>query len=154
MTTPKKVLSVSILATGLAALLWASFAAGQASTARRYIPGNNPDLPFSQAVQNGDTLYLSGDGVLDPATNKPYADPAKEAEEMLNSFERTLAKAGMTMDDLVYVTIYCSDLSLYQTFNNVYRSRFEKEFPARAFIGAGDLLFGMRFEIQGIAVRR
>ena len=65
-----------------------------------------------------------------------------------------LGKAGMTMDDLVYVTIYCSDLTLYKTFNDVYRTRFKKEFPARAFIGAGDLLFGMRFEIQGIAVKR
>jgi enamine deaminase RidA (YjgF/YER057c/UK114 family) len=154
MTIHKKTLSISILVAGLATLLWASFAIGQATTARRYIPGVRPDLPFSQAVQIGDTLYLSGDGVLDPATNTPYADPAQEAEEMMKSFERTLAKAGMTMDDLVYVTIYCSDLSLYDTFNKIYRTHFKKEFPARAFIGAGDLLFGMRFEIQGIAIKR
>jgi len=154
MTIHKRSLTISILVVGLGALLWASFAAGQATTARRFIPGARPELPFSQAVQLGDTLYLSGDGVLDPATNKPYADPATEAAEVLNSFGRTLGKAGMTMDDLVYVTIYCSDLSLYKTFNDVYRTRFKKEFPARAFIGAGDLLFGMRFEIQGIAVKR
>lgn len=50
-------------------------------------------------------------------------------------------------------TIYSSDLPLHSTFNEVYRKRFKKAFPARAFIGAGDLLFEMRFEIQGIAIR-
>ena len=60
----------------------------------------------------------------------------------------------MTMDDLVYVTVYCPDLSLYGEFNSVYRTYFTGEFPARAFIGSGPLLFGGHFEVQGIAVKR
>ena len=50
-------------------------------------------------------------------------------------------------------TVYSPDLSLYGDFNEVYRSHFEGDFPARAFIGSGPLLFGMRFEMQAIAVR-
>jgi enamine deaminase RidA (YjgF/YER057c/UK114 family) len=59
----------------------------------------------------------------------------------------------MTMDNLVTVTVYCPDLTLYDKFNAIYRTYFGKDFPARAFIGSGPLLRGARFEIQGIAVR-
>jgi enamine deaminase RidA (YjgF/YER057c/UK114 family) len=60
----------------------------------------------------------------------------------------------MTMDDLVSVQVFCSDVSHYDAFNKVYRTFFKKELPARAFLGSGRLLFGARFEVQGVAVRR
>lgn len=111
------------------------------------------DLPFSDAVLVGDTLYLSGNGGIDLATMKAPEDPREEAKLLMENFKATLAEADMTLDDLVSVTIYCPDLSLYGAFNDVYRSYFEGDFPARAFIGSGPLLFGMRFEMQGIAVK-
>jgi enamine deaminase RidA (YjgF/YER057c/UK114 family) len=52
------------------------------------------------------------------------------------------------------VTVYCSDVKHYADWNEVYRGYFKKEFPARAFIGSGRLLFDARFEMQGIAVKR
>jgi 2-iminobutanoate/2-iminopropanoate deaminase len=58
------------------------------------------------------------------------------------------------MDDLVSVQVFCSDVKHYDAFNAVYRTYFKREFPARAFIGVGTLLFNARFEVQGIAVRR
>ena len=66
----------------------------------------------------------------------------------------TLAAADLTMDDLVSVTVFCPDLSLYDKFNEIYRTYFTKDFPARAFIGSGPLLRGSHFEAQGIAIRR
>jgi enamine deaminase RidA (YjgF/YER057c/UK114 family) len=60
----------------------------------------------------------------------------------------------MTMDDLVSVQVFCSDVAHYAAFNAVYRTYFTREFPARAFLGAGTLLFEARFEVQGIAVRQ
>jgi reactive intermediate/imine deaminase len=111
------------------------------------------NLPFSDAVLVGDTLYLSGNGGIDPATMQAPADPRDEARLLMENFKKTLALAGMGLEDLVSVTVYCPDLSLYADFNEVYRSYFEGDFPARAFIGSGPLLFGMRFEMQGIAVR-
>jgi 2-iminobutanoate/2-iminopropanoate deaminase len=57
------------------------------------------------------------------------------------------------MDDLVSVQIFCSDVKHYAAFNQVYRTYFNREYPARAFIGSGGLLFGARFEVQGIAVK-
>ncbi len=111
------------------------------------------DLPFSDAVLVGDTLYLSGNGGLDVSTMSAPEDPKDEARLMMENFKETLALADMTLDDLVSVTIYSPDLSLYSDFNEVYRSYFEGDLPARAFIGSGPLLFGMRFEMQAIAVR-
>lgn len=139
----------SIVALSLS-LLFASCTAPQ----RTYIAANNPKSPFCRAVLSGDTLYISGDIAFVQETKTPYDDPDEEAHQLMHSIGRTLGDAGMTFDDLVYVTIYCSDLSLYDTFNRVYREYFDGEFPARAFIGAGDLLFGVRFEIQAIAVKR
>jgi 2-iminobutanoate/2-iminopropanoate deaminase len=99
-------------------------------------------------------LYLAGRIGLDPKTNKPPDDVQQEAKLALDGIQATLQQAGMTMDDLVYVQVFCSDVSQFQKFNSVYRTYFKREFPARAFIGSGNLLFNGRFEVQGIAVKR
>lgn len=110
-------------------------------------------LPFSMGVFAGNTFYLSGHIGLDPQTKKIPADAEHEARLMLDSFRETLVRADLRMDDLVFVQVFCSDVSLFEKFNAVYRSYFSAGFPARAFIGSGPLLFGARFEIQGIAVQ-
>ena len=133
-----------------------ALACGALAQERVYIGPRTPekaDLPFSQAVRVGDALYLSGTLGLTPERKVPD-DPATEARNALDSFKKTLAEAGMTMDDLVFVQVFCSDVAFYEVWNDVYRGYFTKEFPARAFIGSGKLLFGARFEIQGIAVKR
>lgn len=128
-----------------------------AQETRRYIaPRTAADTaltPFSGAVLVGNTLYLSGKIGLTP-DRKVAATAAQEARLVLDDVKATLAAAGMTMDDLVSVQIFCSDVSNYDAFNRVYRTYFAKEFPARAFLGSGTLLFGARFEVQAIAVRR
>jgi enamine deaminase RidA (YjgF/YER057c/UK114 family) len=122
---------------------------------RRYInlPGKRPDLPFSDAVLAGTALYIAGRIGFKPGTTDIPSDPAEEARNMLGGVRAVLAEAGMEMNDLVYVQIFCSDVSLFDTFNVVYRQYFSTDLPARAFIGSGPLLFGARFEIIGVAVR-
>jgi 2-iminobutanoate/2-iminopropanoate deaminase len=112
------------------------------------------NLPFSDAVWAGNTLYLSGHLGLDPATGRPPAGATDEARTMLEAFQRTVETAGLSMSDLVYIQIFCSDVSLFEEFNSVYRTFFQAGYPARAFLGSGKLLFDARFEIQGIAVKR
>lgn len=112
------------------------------------------DRPFSDAVRVGQTLYLAGRIGLDQATQKPPADAATEVRNVMDQIKGVLAQEGMTMDDLVTVQVFCPDLGLYATFNDVYRGYFTKGFPARAFIGSGPLLAGGRFEVQGIAVKQ
>ena len=125
-----------------------------AQPARRYInprsaanAANATQPPFSGAVLVGDTLYLSG--MLGTGDTAEAA-----AKGVLTSMQNTLKTAGMTMDDLVSVQIFCPDVSNYDAFNKVYRSFFTQEFPARAFLGSGPLLNNAKFEVQGIAVRR
>lgn len=112
------------------------------------------NLPFSDAVWAGDTLYLSGHLGLEPGTGKPPASATEEARLVLDAFKKTLETAGLTMNNLVSVQIFCPDVSLFNEFNVVYRTYFTGDaFPARAFLGSGELLFGARFEVQGVAVR-
>ncbi len=124
--------------------------------ARRYInlPNRPVQAPFSDAVQVGDTLYLAGRIGVDPKTGQPPADIEQEVRNVLDGMKQTLAQAQMTMDDLVYVQVFCPDLSLYDKFNAVYRTYFQKDFPARAFVGSGPLLRGGHFEIMAIAVKK
>ncbi len=128
-----------------------------AQDSRTYIDGrsaSDPNVPpYSGAVLIGDTLYLSGSIGLDENSEIPD-DPADEARNVLNAIKLNVEAAGMTMNDLVSVQVFCSDVSYYQVFNDVYRAFFTQEYPARAFIGSGTLLFNARFEVQGIAVKR
>ena len=137
-------------------LLGVGFFAGvSAQTGKRFVnPRSAADAtvpPFSGAVIVGNTMYLSGALGMDPG-NKPPATVEAEATNVLNNIQNVLKQGGMTMDDLVYVQIFCPDVANYDAFNKVYRTYFKKEFPARAFLGSGPLLFGARFEVQGIAV--
>ena len=123
---------------------------------RRYInlPGRPVQAPFSDGVLVGNTLYLAGRLGLEPQTGRPPADAAAEARLLLEGFRTVLAEAGMTMNDLVFVQVFCPDVALFDTWNPVYRQFFTEPFPARAFVGSGPLLFGARFEMQAIAVKR
>ena len=122
---------------------------------RLYIPtpGGLGSLPFSSGVLVGNTFYLCGHLGLDPATKKIPESVEREIRLMMDGIRDTLEEVGMTMQDLVSVQIFCPDLSLFAQFNEIYRTYFTEPFPARAFIGSGPLLFGARFEIQGIAVK-
>jgi 2-iminobutanoate/2-iminopropanoate deaminase len=119
------------------------------------LPSDNPQLPFSGAILAGNTLYLSGRIGLDAKTGKAPVDVDEEIKVLLDTVKATTVAAGMSMDDLVYVQIACTDLNLYDKFNSAYRGYFTtKDLPAREFIGAATLLRGGHFELQAIAVRR
>jgi 2-iminobutanoate/2-iminopropanoate deaminase len=127
------------------------YSAGGALPPGATAPGVGP--AFSSAVMAGDTLYVSGTTDQDPATGKPPTDVKVGAKIVLDNIQRAVEKAGLTMNDLVWVQVFASDLSYYATFNEVYRTYFTGPLPARAFLGAGSLLNGAHFEVMGIAVK-
>ena len=92
---------------------------------------------------------------LDPKTgNRLPPRSNDEIKHLLDQIKATTVAAGMSMDDLVYVQIACTDLGLYDKFNAAYRTYFTtKDLPAREFIGVANLLRGGHFELQAIAVR-
>jgi 2-iminobutanoate/2-iminopropanoate deaminase len=142
------------LLTGLAVCI-ALIPATDLHAQRSYVGGRSAGdqgAPFSQAVWIDDTLDLSG--MLGLAQGGVPDTPEEEARNVLNAIQRVLDGEGLTMDHLVSVQIFCSDVSHYGAFNEVYRTYFTEQYPARAFIGAGNLLFDARFEVQAIASRK
>jgi len=134
-------------------LLPAAADAASRSYVDHKVPPGSPPLPFSDAVLSGDTLYVAGHLGIDPHTGNAPSDPAAEAHLVMDALKHTIESAGFAMDDLVSVTIYCTDLQLYDTFNAIYRTYFHGHYPARAFIGSDKLLRGAHFEVQGVATR-
>lgn len=138
------------------ALLFLCAAAGAAD--RNFIvqhrSGDRQGLPFSEGVLVGNTLYIAGHMGFDPKTNLPPASPEEEARLVMDEISQTVKSAGMSMDDVVSVQVFCTDLKLYDTFNGVYKTYFHGNYPARAFLGAASLLRGGRYEVMGIAVKR
>jgi 2-iminobutanoate/2-iminopropanoate deaminase len=121
---------------------------------RKYIAAETKGLPFSDAVQVGNTLYIAGHIGLDAKTGQAPADPELEAHLVMDGVKKTVESAGFSMDDIVSVQIFCSDLKLYDTFNNVYKTYFHENFPARAFVGAGSLLRNGHYEVMAVAVKQ
>jgi reactive intermediate/imine deaminase len=144
-------LSSLVLSCGV--LLSSIATTASADTARRYlVPDPAANRPLSQAVLVKDTLYVSGALGLDKAGQVP-ADVKVEIKTALDLIKQAVESAGLKMDDMVSVQVFCTDLTLFETFNEIYRTYFHGHFPARAFLGADKLLRGAHFEIMGIAVK-
>lgn len=114
-------------------------------------PGMATPPPYSAAVVVGDTIYLAGNTDGGAALG---GTPADAARRVMEGLKKNAEAAGVTLDDLVSVQVFSSNLDDYQAFNEVYRSYFKGPMPARAYLGAARLLGDARFEIMGIAVRR
>jgi 2-iminobutanoate/2-iminopropanoate deaminase len=146
----------ALLGTVLMRLLFpahAEPAAAQDYVQHLNLPGRDDQLPFSNAVRVDGTVYLAGTIGLVPGTRDVPDTAKEEARLVMESMKSAVEAAGLTMDDLVFVQVFCSDVKHYDEFNAVYRTYFRGNFPARAFIGSGPLLFGARFEVQAIAAR-
>ena len=121
----------------VASLLFASALAAAAEVS--FVNGRSPGdqgPPFSGAVWVDDTLYVSGMlGLVDKVPN----DPKVVARTVLDNIKGALEAAGLTMDHIVVTQVFCSDVSHYGAFNEVYAGYFTKTFPARAFLGSGPL---------------
>lgn len=142
----------------VAGVLFLLFCVAANATDRKYIvkprSGDRKTLPFSEGVLLGDTLYIAGHVGLDAKTNLPPANAEDEARLVMDQVKQTVESAGLSMDDVVSMQIFCTDLKLYDTFNAVYSTYFHGNYPARAFLGAANLLRGGRYEVMGIAVKR
>jgi reactive intermediate/imine deaminase len=145
-----------LLVASTVALIGAS-SAGAAEAARQYIspPASTgaATLPFSEAVMSGDTLYIAGHIGIDPKTKQAVDNVDAEARAVMDAVKQTVESAGLKMDDLVSVTVYCTDLGLYDAFNAAYRGYFTGHFPARAFIGVSSLVRHAHFEVSGVATK-
>ena len=108
---------------------------------------------YSQAVQAGDTLYISGQIPLDPATGKLEAGEIEDqTRRVIRNLEAVLATADATLAHVVKTTVYLTDLSLFPRVNAVYAEAFGHEpSPARATVEVSALPLGADVEIDAIA---
>jgi 2-iminobutanoate/2-iminopropanoate deaminase len=112
------------------------------------------DLPFSEAVRVGNTLYLSGQiGVL-PGTSKLVSGGIKaEARQTMENIRTTLTAHGYSLTDVVKCTVMLADMAEWSAFNDIYRTYFAERYPARSAFGSTGLAFGARVEVECIAAR-
>ena len=109
--------------------------------------------PYSQAVRSGNTLYLSGQTPLDPATGEMVAGGIDaQATRVFENLKAVLAAAGASFDDVVRVAIYMTDLGNFGTVNEVMTKYFSEPYPARSTIGVAALPRAAAVEIDVIAV--
>ena len=112
------------------------------------------DLPFSEAVRVGNTLYLSGQIGIIPGTLKLVPGGLKaEARQTMENIKTVLETHGYSMNDIVKCTVMIADMAEWPAFNEVYRTFFVEHFPARSALGVNGLALGARVEVECIAVR-
>ena len=122
-------------------------------------PIHTPDAPaaigpYSQAMQAGNMLFVSGQIPIDPVTGAfAGEDITTQTNQSLTNIKNILAAAGYTMNDVVKTTVLLADIADFAAMNAVYAEYFTENKPARACFAVKDLPRGALVEIEAIAVR-
>ncbi len=107
--------------------------------------------PYSQAVRHGDTLYISGQLPLDPATKKMPEDVREQTRQSMKNIKAIVEAAGSSMDQVIRCGIFVTDLADFAAINEEYATFFSGDYPARATVQVAALPLGAQVEIDAIA---
>ena len=111
-----------------------------------------PIGPYSQAVVEGDFIFLAGQGCTNPHTGKlELGDVRSETKRTFENVRAILEAAGSSLDDVMKCNVYLRDINDFAAMNEVYKTFFAAPFPARTTIQAGALPGGIAVEIECIA---
>ena len=109
--------------------------------------------PYSQAVKAGNTVYLSGQIPLDPATMELVTGDAEvQVRRVFENLRAVARAAGAELADAVKLTVYLTDLGNFQVVNKVMAEYFSKPYPARAAVGVAALPRGAAVEVDAVLV--
>ena len=123
-----------------------------------FTPVSTPDAPdaigpYSQAVKAGNTVYLSGQIPLDPATMELVTGDAEvQVRRVFENLRAVARAAGAELADAVKLTVYLTDLGNFQVVNKVMAEYFSKPYPARAAVGVAALPRGAAVEVDAVLV--
>lgn len=107
--------------------------------------------PYSQAIQSGSLLFVSGVMPIDPSTNALVENTIKaQAKQVMKNIDGVLKAAGYTVDDVVKTTCFLSDINNFAAFNEVYGNYFTSK-PARSCVAVKDLPKAALVEVEVIA---
>ncbi len=110
--------------------------------------------PYSQGVESGGTLYISGQVALDPATGKLVPGGISEqTERVMHNIEAILKEAGYDFRDVVKSTCLLADMSDFGVMNEIYGSYYPEDQPARVTFAVKELPLGALIEVETIAVK-
>jgi len=108
---------------------------------------------YSQAIRTGETVYLSGQIPLDPASMKVVEGPIeRQIERVFENLKAVAEAAGGSLEDVAKLTVYLTDLAHFPHVNEVMTRYFDEPFPARAAVGVAALPLGVPVEIDAILV--
>jgi reactive intermediate/imine deaminase len=114
-----------------------------------------PDAPsaigtYSQAVRVGDTVYLSGQIGLDPITMQMVDGIEAQIHRVFQNLRAVATAAGSSLNDLVKLNVYLTDLGNFSKVNEVMATYFHQPYPARAAVGVSALPRGALVEMDGV----
>lgn len=113
-----------------------------------------PIGPYSQAIQTGNILFISGQVAIYPATSEmKNADISSETTQVMNNLQAILSAASLDFSHVVKTTIFLSDMSLFEKVNETYNTFFKSEFPARETVAVKGLPKNANVEISMIAAK-
>lgn len=114
----------------------------------------NPIGPYSQAVQSGNFVFLSGQIGIDPATGNISATPEEQTVRTMENLHAILQQSGLGFRDVVQTRIYLTNMSDWTTVNGIYGSYFKEGYPARVTVQVAGLPKGANVEIEMVAQKR
>ncbi|MEG2708647.1 MAG: RidA family protein [Vagococcus sp.] len=109
--------------------------------------------PYSQGVATEGLVFVSGQLPINGETGVMPEDVAEQAKESLNNIKSILAESGLTMNDIVKITIFLADMNDFAIANEVYGSYFSEPFPSRSTVEISKLPKDAKIEIEAIAVK-
>ena len=109
--------------------------------------------PYSQALDTGNMLFISGQIPIDVATGIMSDSVEEQAKQVLTNIKNILAEAGLTMANVVKTSVFLSDLGDFAAVNEVYASFFAEPYPARSCVQVAAIPKGAKVEIETIAVK-
>lgn len=110
--------------------------------------------PYSQAIKAGNTIYISGQIPIDPATGEFASNDIKgQTEQSLKNIGAILEEAGYGFEDVVKTTVFLTEISNFGPMNEIYANYFKKDCPARAAVAVKDLPKAALVEIECIAYK-
>lgn len=111
--------------------------------------------PFSQAIRDGDRIYVSGQGPVDPISGNIVGDTiGEQTERTLENIDAVLGAAGRSLDDVVKATVFVQNMDDYDEINEVYADQFSAPYPARSAVQVEDLPIDIGVEIEVVASAR
>lgn len=108
--------------------------------------------PFSQAIRDGDRIFVSGQGPVDPETEAVVGgDVGEQTARTLENVDAVLRAADCSLEDVVKATVFVTDMDDYDAVNEVYGEYVSEPYPARSAVAVADLPIDIRVEIEVVA---